>query len=483
MISFKKSQLLFVIVASGVLSVVTIGIWYYKQCFPRYYLTSVKEYRPLIPVAVIGGGPAGLSAALYTARAQLKTIVFAGAQAGGELMGVKEIENWPGKEKMSGMQVMDDMIQQADHFGAQVINEQVVAIDVSRWPFAVRTEGGKLVYALSVILAMGGIAKRLAIPGAQEYWGKGVGSCTICEAPFQKGKDVAVVGGGDTSAERARQLAVYANKVYMIVREEKLQACATVQDYLKALANIQILLATSLEEIKGNDQGVTGMIIKDLKTSTKKEVPIGALYFAIGYTPNSALVSQLVTTDRDGFICVECLSQKTSVPGVFAAGNVAASDKAYGKAGVATGSGVKAGMDAISFLESLGYSKKIEQELAPQFYHDSSQPFLPLILSAQELEAYQKKQPSKMLLLYFFADHCPTCRKMGAALLSMQSGYEGKIAMIKVDQSKSTDINKKYQVTAVPTVVILKNDAMVWQKTGMIDEKLLKEKLDEIVTR
>jgi thioredoxin reductase (NADPH) len=330
-------------------------------------MCATKEKTNIVPVAIIGGGPAGLSAGVYTSRAQLRTIIFAGAEPGGELTGVKLIENWPGRSGSTGAKVIDDLTAQAKHFGAIIINQTIKSVDLNQWPFVLTTEEGTTLHAFAVIVASGGIARRLQIPGVEKYWGKGVGSCTICEAPFYKDKDAAVIGGGDTSGERALQLAAYAKNVYLIVREPRIQACATVQDYLKKAKNIHILLNTRLEEIRGNDEIVTSMILKEGKNAPR-EVPINGLYFAIGYIPNSDLIKKYVSIDKQGFVMVEPQSQRTTIQGVFAAGNVACSDKEYGKAGVATGSGVKAGMDAITFLEKIGFTNGEAEKMSSRFY-------------------------------------------------------------------------------------------------------------------
>lgn len=357
-----------VIVAGIIIAFITILLWQNQKCtYAPYRIENAFNKKNIIPVAIIGGGPAGLSAGVYASRAKMRTILFAGSEPGGELTGVKLIENWPGRSSSTGSEVIESLTKQAEHFGAQLVEETINKVDFNEWPFVLTTDAGNTIYALAVIIATGGIARRLPLPGVEKYWGKGVGSCTICEAPFYKNKDVAVVGGGDTSGERALQLAAYAKNVYLIVRESTLQACGTVQDYLKKATNIQIMLNTRLEEIKGDNEAVSSMIIKE-SSGNKKEIPIKGLYFAIGYIPNSALFKSFLKLDSDNFIKVECTTQKTSIPGIFAAGNVASSDKEYGKAGIAIGSGVKAGMDAISFLEKIGFTQEKAEKMAPQFF-------------------------------------------------------------------------------------------------------------------
>ncbi|MBI2775509.1 FAD-dependent oxidoreductase [Candidatus Dependentiae bacterium] len=365
--SLVRSRIISILAVGLAVACATIFIWQRQQCTGPYSLCDSAKKENLVPVAIIGGGPAGLSASVYTARAQFRTVVFGGMEPGGELTGVKLIENWPGREGSTGAQLIDDLTKQAKHFGAMLVNQAITKVDFSQWPFVLTLDDGTIIHALAVIIASGGIARRLDIPGVEKYWGKGVGSCTICEAPFYKDKDVAVVGGGDTSGERALQLAAYAKNVYLIVRESRLQACATVQDYLKKAKNIHIYVNTKLEQISGDDDAVTSMVIREGKNETQ-QIPINGLYFAIGYIPNSALFKTKLAVDNQGFIKVEPQTQKTTMPGIFAAGNVAASDKEYGKASVASGSGVKAGMDTISFLEKIGFTQEQAEKTAPRFY-------------------------------------------------------------------------------------------------------------------
>ncbi len=474
--ALKKTNIVVIIIVAFVTACATIGIWQWQRHTVSRNLSKAKNVKNLIPVVVLGSGPAGLSAALYTARAKFKTVVFTGAQPGGELTGVREIENWPGKEKLTGIHAVDDLTAQAQHFGAEIINDTVKTINLKKWPFEITTEDGKSVNALSIIVATGGIAKKLKVPGALEYWGKGVGSCTICEAPFQKGKDVTVVGGGDTSADRALQLSAYANNVYLVVRESRLTACGTVQDYLKKAPNIHILLNTQLLEIKGNDDGVCAMVTKDLKTNKDTETPIKALYFAIGYQPNSDLIKASVSTDKEGFIHVEPYCQKTNVPGIFAAGNVALSDKAYGKAGVATGSGVKAGMDAIEYLENIGFVPEVAEKMESQFFVDEhAQTPIKGITTKEELTRTIGDNPNKLILIDFYGEYCPMCRKMMPTLQSLAKDEAEHLIIVKAEQTKSTVLTKQFNVNSVPCLFLLKNGKKIWECKDTIDATQLEK--------
>ena len=276
----NKSIVLFGInVLAGVASLVLVA-WalYAAKRSATHDLKKVALQKNLIPVAIIGGGPAGLSAAVYTARSQIKTIVFAGFQQSGQLAQVKHIENWPSRDKVTGGQIIKDLEAQAKKFGAVLLYEQVKSADLSTWPFKLVSNEGTECYALSVIIATGSQAKRLNIPGVEEYLGKGVSSCAICDAPFNKDQHVVVVGGSDTAAELALQVAAYAKKVTMIVREPALQACATVQDYLLNCKNLTILYSTLLEEVKGDGSAPVSVRVRDSATRHQQEIPAKAVY-------------------------------------------------------------------------------------------------------------------------------------------------------------------------------------------------------------
>jgi thioredoxin reductase (NADPH) len=350
------------------LAIILFGSYSLYSKRSKYTISHLQKADNLVPVVIIGSGPAGLSAALYCARAHYTTLVLSG-DFGGQLAGVKYIENWPGRKPSTGLEVMEDMKKQAESFGTQIVDEKVTTLDVSRWPFVIKTDNNQTISACAIILAMGGIAKRLNVPGVQEYWGKGVGSCTICEAPFYKDKEAAVVGGGDTAGDRALQLAAFAKVVYMIVREPYLDAVGAVQANLKKASNIKILYDTELEKVSGDSKWVTGIEIRNKKTGTTQQLPVSGIYFAIGYHPNSELVKNFIRLDSEGFIVVKGTSQETSIPGIFAAGNVATSDKAYGKAGVAIGSGVKAALDALTFCNKIGLTADVLSSLQTKFFN------------------------------------------------------------------------------------------------------------------
>ena len=297
---------------------------------------------------IIGGGPAGYTAAIYTSRAGLGPVLYEGMQPGGQLTTTSDVENYPGFENgISGMQLMDAMRAQAVRVGADVRNGMIVSVDFSSRPFRVKTDGNLEIEADSVIICTGASAKYLGLPSEEKYRGAGVSACATCDGFFYRGKDVAVVGGGDSACEEAVYLAGLCRKVYMIVRRDVFRASAAMQEKVAGTANIEVLWNSQTEEILGDASGVTGVrIVK--KGGERADIPVSGFFLAIGHHPNSELFREWVKTDSEGYIVTEGKSSRTSVEGVFAAGDV--QDPSYRQAIAAAGSGCRAAMDAEKFL-------------------------------------------------------------------------------------------------------------------------------------
>lgn len=325
-------------------------------------LSSIKNLRPVI---IIGSGPAGLTAAMYLARAKLKPLVITGDELGGQLTEASYVENFPTKPKMSGIELMNDAQTQAEKFGAELLKSKVKKIDFSKRPFEITLENEEVLNALAIIIATGGSQRTLDIPGVKEFWGKGIGVCSICDAPFDKGKDVAIIGGGDAAGDRALQLSAYAKQVTLLVRAPAMRAAAVVQDYLKTAKNISIMVNVDVKKIVGKDR-VEGVEIVDSQTGKSSKLPVQAVYFALGFIPRTELFKGQLDLTKDGYIKLFDDSQSTSIKGVFAAGTV--EDPRYQKSATAAGNGSKAGMDAIDYLQSIGFNPEIAQSLEKNYY-------------------------------------------------------------------------------------------------------------------
>ncbi|MEF9932019.1 MAG: thioredoxin-disulfide reductase [Bacteroidales bacterium] len=303
-----------------------------------------------IKCLIIGSGPAGYTAAIYASRANLNPVLYEGIQPGGQLTTTTEIDNFPGyPQGITGQLMMEDFKKQAQRFGTEVRFGIVTKTDLSKRPFELVIDGEKEILADSLIIATGATAKYLGLPSEEKFKGAGVSACATCDGFFYRKKDVAVVGGGDTACEEATYLAGLCNKVYLIVRRDVLRASKAMQDRVLSTPNIEVLWNTNPKEILGDEFGVTGVLLGNNKTGEDKTINIHGFFLAIGHHPNSEVFQPYVGTNAEGYIITEGKSQKTNVPGVFAAGDV--QDPSYRQAIAAAGSGCRAAMDAEKFLQ------------------------------------------------------------------------------------------------------------------------------------
>lgn len=301
-----------------------------------------------IQLLIIGSGPAGYTAAIYACRANLKAVVYEGIQPGGQLTTTTEIENFPGYPNgVQGQQMMDDFRAQAERFGADVRFGIVTKVDFSERPFKVQIDDEKWVEADAVIIATGATARYLGLESEEKFRGQGVSACATCDGFFYRGKDVAVVGGGDTACEEATYLASLCRKVYMIVRRNVFRASKAMQERVFNTPNIEVLWEHQTKEIIGNDMGVTGAVLRR-NDGTETTISIDGFFLAIGHHPNSDVFKEWIDTNEEGYIITEGKSTRTSRPGIFAAGDV--QDPTYRQAINAAASGCRAAMDAEKYL-------------------------------------------------------------------------------------------------------------------------------------
>ena len=302
-------------------------------------------------VAIVGSGPAGLTAAIYTARGAVSTVIMGGEKWGGQLMLTTQVDNYPALPGVLGPDLMQKMKDHALMFGAEFIESSAESIDVSTSPFKLTASGGT-VLAKSVIIATGAETKWLDVPGVSKLIGRGVSSCAPCDAPFFKGKKVAVVGGGDSALEEADVLTKYTSEVTLIHRRDTFRASAVMQKKVKNNPKIKILWDTEVQEVKGEER-VTDLILKNNKTGKTSEFPVDGLFIAIGHTPTTAIFQEKIKLDGKGFVEKfekDGYQTVTSVPGIFVAGDV--HDWHYKQAVTAAGFGCMAAMDAVKYLEA-----------------------------------------------------------------------------------------------------------------------------------
>jgi thioredoxin reductase (NADPH) len=313
-------------------------------------------------VTIIGTGPAGLTAALYSGRANLHPLVIEGIERGGQLMLTTTVENYPGfRDGIMGPDLMEEMRIQAERFGATFVQGDVTTLDLSQRPF--RISVGKTEYTSdTVILATGASAKWLDLGVDKQLSGRGVSTCATCDGFFFKGRDVAIVGGGDTAMEEAIYLAKLASSVTVIHRRDTLRASMVMQDKARSMPNIKWIWNTEVIDIKDVSKGeVTSLVLRNVETKETSELPVAGIFIAIGHVPNTKLVAGQLTLDEAGYIITNG-GTRTNVPGVFAAGDV--QDHIYRQAVTAAGSGCMAAIDAERFLSGLSHETPVEHAAA-----------------------------------------------------------------------------------------------------------------------
>lgn len=306
-------------------------------------------------VLIIGSGPAGLTAAIYTARAALNPVALAGSAAGGQLMTTTEVENFPGfPDGILGPELMQNMMRQAEKFGARLLYEDAVRVDLHQHPFAVETSAGNVFRCLALIIATGASPRRLGLESEAKFFGRGVSTCATCDGWFYREKVVGVVGGGDSAMEEALYLTHHASKVYVIHRRDQLRASKILQQRAFSNPKIEFVWNSVVTEVLGNEK-VTGVRLRNVKMGEESILPLDGLFLAIGHEPNTQLFRGQLMLDEQGYIVVDRF-QRTSVPGVFAAGDC--HDHTFRQAITAAGFGCAAAIMVerwLGELESKGY--------------------------------------------------------------------------------------------------------------------------------
>ncbi|PRW44349.1 thioredoxin-disulfide reductase [Chlorella sorokiniana] len=436
-------------------------------------------------MVIIGSGPAGYTAAIYAARANLRPFVFEGVSAGGvrggQLMTTTEVENFPGfPEGITGPDLMDRMRAQAERWGARLETEDVVSVDLSSRPFTVRGTD-TTVKAHTVIVATGATAKKLNLPSEQRFWSNGISACAICDgaSTIFKQQELAVVGGGDTATEEAVYLTKYASHVHLLVRGDKMRASKAMQDRVLANPKITVHMNTEIDDAFGDDSGMKGLHLRDAKTGEKRDLPVRGLFYGIGHKPNSDFLAGQLELDKEGYVVV-AHGGRTSLEGVFAAGDL--HDVEWRQAITAAGSGCQAALAAERYLSANGLAQEFSQAVTEEKYGstpetqaasssgaDTEETFDPNADKHKGQFALRKlyHESSRPLIVLYTAPTCGPCRTLKPILGKVVDEFAGKVHYVEIDIEQDAALAEGAGVNGTPTVQIFKDKAMVETMVGV----------------
>lgn len=406
--------------------------------------SKLEDIKNLIPVAIIGSGPAGMNAALYTSRGAFQTIVFHGSQPGGQLMETGKVYNWPAVTSENGPKIIDTNKKQSQSFGTVYSNSIVEEVDLSSWPYKLSLSDGSEAYAMSIIVATGSTPRKLNVPNESKYWGKGVTTCVVCDGANYVNRPVIVVGGGDSAVEEATLLEPYASKITILVRGSSMRAAKPMQDRLKNMPKVEVIYNTEIESIEGDDHEVKYVLLKNKVENKIYKFDVDGIFLAIGHDPNVKLFNNQLKLDKNNCIKLIPGSQETSVEGVFAAGDV--SDHKYKQAGVAAGDGIKSALDAIEFLTKNGINETFINKYKFKFYNPEEQ-------SLKELKSFDKIsdlesliKSGKPIVLDIATPECIGCIALLPTLLSLGLKYKDKIEFVKIHPFFIDDIDRLLEI-------------------------------------
>ncbi len=436
-------------------------------------------------LVIIGSGPAGYTAAIYAARANLKPVVFEGFQdgglPGGQLMTTTEVENFPGfPEGITGPQLMERMKAQAERWGAELYTEDVTFVDLSQRPFIVRSEERE-VRTHSLVIATGATAKRLGLASETVFWSHGISACAICDGatPIFHGAPLAVVGGGDSAAEEAVYLTKYGDHVHLLVRREQMRASKAMQDRVLNNPRITVHWNTEPLDVFGENGRMTGVRVRDTKTGEERDLQVKGLFYAIGHTPNTSLFKGQLELDEVGYIVTKPGSVETSVEGVYAAGDV--QDHEFRQAITAAGTGCMAAMLAERWLSVNALIQEYHQQMP------SSETPPVAVLTEEKTTATPEEvfninntrheggyalrklfhDSDRLLMVKYVSPTCGPCHTLKPILNKVVDEFDGKIHFIEIDITKDPDIAENAQVTGTPTLQLFKDKELLEHIQGV----------------
>lgn len=445
-------------------------------------------------VVIIGSGPAGYTAAIYAARANLKPFVFEGFQAGGlpggQLMTTTEVENFPGfPDGIMGPDLMDRMKEQALRWGAELVTEDVTEVDFSQRPFVIRSEERE-VRAHSIIIATGATAKRLGLPSEHAFWSRGISACAICDGatPIFRSAELAVIGGGDSAAEEAIYLTKYGSHVHLLVRGEKMRASKAMQDRVLSNDKITVHWNTEATDVFGEDgKMMSGIKIRNTQTGAESDLAVKGLFYAIGHTPNTSLFKGQIELDDVGYV-VTRNHVETSLEGVYAAGDV--QDHEFRQGITAAGTGCMAAMLAERWLSSNGLAQEFHQTEASERPHEAT-PHKTEDEQAAEFDIARTRhaggyalrklyhESDRLIMVKYASPTCGPCHTLKPILNKLVDEFDGQIHYIEIDITEDPDIAESAGVVGTPTIQFFKNKALVSEMKGVKQKSQYRQAIQE----
>ena len=447
-------------------------------------------------VVIIGSGPAGFTAAIYAARANLKPVMFEGLEAGGipggQLMTTTEVENFPGfPEGITGPELMQQMKSQAERWGTECYTEDVIEVDLAQKPYIVRSSE-RVVKTHSIIISTGATAKRLGLPSEKIYWNKGISACAICDgaSPIFNGEDLVVIGGGDSAAEEAVYLTKYGSHVHLLVRSDKMRASKAMQERVLNNSKITVHWHTEALDVLGENDRMSGMKVYNNQTHTESTIAAKGLFYAIGHNPNTDLFKGKLELDKAGYIAVKPGTVNTSVAGVYAAGDV--QDHEYRQAITAAGTGCMAALSAERWLSEHNLITEYaqnppeiveavpEEKVRSSEQADTAETFD--INATRHYGGYAIRklfhEGDRLIMVKYVSPTCGPCKTLKPILDKVVDEYEGKIHFVEVDIVEDPEIAKMGQVVGTPTVQFFSQQELVKELKGIKQKSEYRQVID-----
>lgn len=437
---------------------------------------SLKGVENLV---IIGSGPAGYTAAIYAARANLKPLIFEGYQAGGvpggQLMTTTEVENFPGfPDGITGPDLMDRMRRQAERWGAELFQEDVEHVDLKNRPFTIRSSERE-VKCHSLIVATGATARRLGFPREKEFWSRGISACAICDgaSPLFKGQELAVVGGGDTATEEAIYLTKYARHVHLLVRKDILRASKAMQDRILNNPSVTVHFSTGVIDVVSNNRGqMSGVLLEDLNTGKQWILDVRGLFYGIGHMPNSQILEGQVELDSAGYVVVKSSGANTSVEGVFAAGDL--QDPEWRQAVTAAGSGCMAALSAERYLVKSNLLIEFHQPKTQEAKEDLTDKDVQMGFDISQgkhkgqyaLRKLYHESPRLICVLYT-SPTCGPCRTLKPILSKVVDEFDSEVHIVEIDIEEDPEIAEAAGIMGTPCIQFFKNKEKLKQIAGV----------------